>query len=82
MIAIELDAARRLLEQIAKDKTRYDCQFLVQVTWPTTVIHDDQRYCETGKEGVRRSDGMPSAEYEADNGRRLWLGLDGVVVED
>jgi hypothetical protein len=82
MIAIEPDAARRLLEQIANGENQYVCQFHVQINWPRSVIHDNQRYYTTGKDGLRRSDGMPSAEYEADKGRRLWLGLDGVVVED
>jgi hypothetical protein len=81
MIAIEPDAARRLLDEIASGKTQYDCQFHVQVAWPSTVIQDDQRYCNTGKDGLRRNDGMPSAEYEAHKGRRLWLRLDGNVEE-
>jgi hypothetical protein len=82
MIAIEPDAVRRLIDQIASGETRYKCQIHVQFAWPPTVIHDNQRYCTTGKDGLRRSDEMPSAEYEADNGRRLWLGIDGVVMHD
>ena len=46
------------------------------------VIHGDGHYYKTGKEGLRRKDGCPTAEYEASKGRRLWLGLDGEIDED
>jgi hypothetical protein len=82
MLAIETDAVRPLLDYIAEGKARYPCEFHLQVTWPKMVVHGDRQYYKTGKEGVRRSDGMPSAEYWADKGRRLWLSLDGKVAED
>ncbi len=82
MIAIETDAVRPLLEQIADGKARYLCQFHVQIGWPQMVVHGDGHYYTTGKEGIRRSDGCPTAEYEANKGRRLWLGLDGKIDED
>ena len=82
MIPLEPDSVRRLLDQIADGKTRYDCRFHVQIAWPPMVAHEGCRYFRTGKEGVRLSDGMPSAEYQAENGCRLWLGCDGVVRED
>jgi hypothetical protein len=82
MIAIEPDAVRRLLDQIAIGTTRYDCQFHVQIAWPTTVAHGGTRFFKTGKEGLRRNRGLPSAEYRAEKGLRLWLGVDGAVRED
>jgi hypothetical protein len=82
MIVLEPDAVRRLLDQIASAKTRYDCRFYVQIAWLPTVAFESTRFVKTGKEGVRRSDGMPSAEYRASNGCRLWLGCDGLVRED
>jgi hypothetical protein len=82
MIAIESNSVRHILDKIASGETRYDCQFHVQISWPRTVSHDGGNYRKTGKEGVRRSDGLPAAEYEADQGRRLWLGLDGRIERD
>ena len=82
MIAIETDAVSSLLERISGGKTRYVCQFHVQIAWPQMVIHGDGHYYKTGKEGIRRKDGCPTAEYEASKGRRLWLGLDGEIDED
>ena len=82
MIPLEPDAIRRLLDQIANGTTRYDCQFYLQIAWPTMVAHEGNRFFKTGKEGVRRSDGLPSAQYQMPRGRRVWLGLDGVVRED
>jgi hypothetical protein len=82
MVTIETDAVRPLLDQLAEGKTRYPCQFHLQIAWPQMLGHGDRRFSQTGKEGTRRSDGMPSAEYQADKGRRVWLGLDGKVTED
>ncbi len=82
MIAIELDAVRPLLEQIADGKARYVCRFHVQVEWPQMIIHGDGHYYKTSKEGIRRKDGLPTAEYQGSKGRRLWLGLDGKIEED
>ena len=82
MIPLAPDVARLVLDQIASGTTRYPCQFHVQVTWPPTVTHNDRLYSRSGKKGLRRSDGTPTAEYRADRGRRLWLGLDGTVAED
>ena len=58
MIAIETDAVRPLLDQIAKGMTQYACQFHVQIAWPQMVVHGDGHYYTTGKEGVRRRDGV------------------------
>jgi hypothetical protein len=82
MIPLEPDAARLLLSQIANCKTRYDRRFQVQIAWPPVVAHEGSRFFKTSKEGVRRSDGMPSAEYRAEKGLRLWLGIDGAVRDD
>jgi hypothetical protein len=82
MIAIEPDSVRSFLDWIASGETKYACQFHVQITWPQTVTHEGSCFDKTGKEGVRFSDGMPSAEYWADQGRRLWLGLDGRIEGD
>ena len=82
MIPLEADAVRRLLDQIADGKSRYDCRFHVQLTWPQMVAHEGKRFFRTGKEGVRLSDGMPSAEYEDEKQRRLWLGADGTVQDE
>ena len=71
MLAIESDAVRPLLEQIAGGKARYLCQFHVQIDWPQMVVHSDGHYYKTGKEGIRRSDRFPTAEYQASKGRRL-----------
>jgi hypothetical protein len=82
MLAIENEAVRPILEQIAEGKARYLCRFHVQIAWPQMVIHGESHYFKTGKEGVRRSDGCPTAEYQAKKARRLWLGLDGKIDED
>ena len=82
MIAIELDSVRPLLEQIAEGKARYTCRFHVQVELPRMVAHGDGHYYKTSKEGTRRKDGVPTAEYQGSNDRRLWLGLDGQIEED
>ena len=82
MIAIQTDAVRPVLKQINAGNVRYLCQFHIQVEWPQMVVHGNGHYLKTGKEGIRRNDGTPSAEYEADKGRRLWLGLDGTIDED
>ena len=44
MIAIETDAVRPILEQIAEGKARYLCQFHVQVGWPQWVVHGESHY--------------------------------------
>ena len=82
MIPLEPNAARLILDRIADGTARVRCQFHAQVSWPPTVTHDDERYFKTGKEGLRRSDTLPCAEYQSRKARRLWLGLDGVVTED
>ena len=82
MIPLEPDSVRVLLGQIADGKTKYDCQFHVQIGWPQVVAHEGSRFFKTGKEGVRLSDGMPSAEYQAEKQRRLWLGVDGTIRDD
>lgn len=82
MLVIHVNAVRPLLGLIAEGKARYLCRFLVQIEWPQMVAHGDGHYLKTGKEGIRRNDGTPSAEYEADKGRRLWLGLDGEITDD
>lgn len=82
MIEIESHGVRPFLDWIASGKTKYACEFHVQIAWPQTVTHEGSSFNKTGKEGVRRSDGMPAAEYWASRGRRLWLGLDGVVEKD
>jgi hypothetical protein len=46
------------------------------------VVHGDGHYYKTGKEGIRRGDGFPTAEYQATKERRLWLGPDGQIDED
>ena len=82
MIVIKPDAVRPLLDQIASGTARYDGQFHVQIAWPQTVSYEGSRYFKTGKEGTRFKDGMPSAEYQAEKRRRLWLGLDGAMARD
>ena len=82
MIAIETDAVAPLLKVIAEGKARYLCQFHVQIEWPQMVVYGDGHLYKTGKEGIRRKDGCPTAEYGASKGRRLWLGLDGKIEED
>ena len=82
MLAVEIDAVRPILEQIAEGKARYLCRFHVQIGWPQMVIHGDGHFYMTGKEGIRRKDRVPCAEYQASKGRRLWLGLDGKTEDD
>ena len=82
MLAIETGAVRPLLEQIADGRARCHCRFHVEIGWPKMVVHGDGHYYKTGKEGIRRKDGLPSAEYQANKERRLWLGLDGQIEED
>ena len=82
MLPLDPNSARLTLDSINNGTARYSCRLHVQITWPPRVSHDGGLYCKTGKEAVRRSDGLPAAEYEADQGRRLWLGLDGRVESD
>lgn len=52
-----------------------------EVDWPGVYEYGGEKYCFTGKEGVRISDNMPSAEYQSveASGERIWLRLDGSV---
>ncbi len=80
MILIDPSDVHRLADRVSVG--RYPCQVYLQVAWPGAVAHTGTSYHSTGKEGIRRADGMPVAEYEAAAGRRLWLGLDGKVEAD
>ena len=82
MIAIRADAVRHYLDWIASGRTKYVCQFHVEIHWPKSITRKGSCFYKTGKEGIRRIDGVPSAEYSADRGQRLWLGLDGKVERD
>ncbi|MDY3556163.1 hypothetical protein R5W24_005326 [Gemmata sp. JC717] len=50
--------------------------------FPASVMYRGQRYHRTGKLGTRVSDGVRTAEYEADDASRVWLGTDGRVIPD
>lgn len=82
MLPLDPNAARLTLDSINNGTVRYSCRLHVQIGWPQRVSHESGMFRKTGKEGVRRSDGLPAAEYEADQGRRLWLGLDGRIESD
>lgn len=49
---------------------------------PGSVARDGSLYYATGKYGADIATGQPSAEYEDDSGRRLWLLEDGTVEPD
>jgi hypothetical protein len=50
--------------------------------FPPNLVYRGRRYYQTGKFGTRRSDGVRSAEYEADDASRVWLGADGRIIPD
>jgi len=50
--------------------------------FPASVVYRGKRYRRTGKFGTRNSDGVRSAEYEADDASRVWLGADGRITPD
>jgi hypothetical protein len=50
--------------------------------FPPSLVYRGKRYHRTGKLGTRNSDGVRSAEYEADDAGRVWLGADGRVMRD
>lgn len=50
--------------------------------FPPSLVYRGKRYRRTGKLGTRNSDGVRSAEYEADDASRVWLGADGRVMPD
>lgn len=50
--------------------------------FPSSLVYRGKRYHRTGKFGTRNSDGVRSAEYEADDASRVWLGADGRVTPD
>lgn len=82
MIAIKTETVPSLLKRITEGNVSYPCQFHVQVDWPRIVVYGDRRYYKTSKEGTRTRDGMPSAEYQAEGERRIWLALDDEISED
>jgi hypothetical protein len=50
--------------------------------FPSSVMYRGKRYHRTGKLGTRVADGVRTAEYEADDASRVWLGTDGRVTPD
>jgi hypothetical protein len=50
--------------------------------FPSSLMHRGKRYHRTGKLGTRVADGVKTAEYEANDASRVWLGVDGRVVPD
>ena len=61
---------------------RPDLTPVVTDDFPAGVVHRGKRYHRTGKFGTRNSDGVRTAEYEADDASRVWLGVDGRVIPD
>ena len=58
-------------------------KLIFKLDWPQqSITYNNTHYYATGKKGTRRIDGVAVAEYENDNGQRLWLGSDGNVEED
>lgn len=49
---------------------------------PGSMTYQGSRYYATGKYGTDIATGQPSAEYEDDSNRRLWLIEDGTVKPD
>ena len=49
------------------------------VKWPHRVQHDGKTFFRTGKRGTDRASGLPSTEYESENGERVWRNAEGVV---
>ena len=50
--------------------------------FPARVVYGGRVFHRTGKCGTRRADGVRTAEYEADDASRVWLGADGRVTPD
>lgn len=50
--------------------------------FPPSIVHEGTRYTRTGKHGTRVVDGVPTAEYEAHDASRIWLGVDGRVIPE
>ena len=44
---------------------------------PVEVIHDDQTYRFTGKDGQHIASGIATREMATENDARLWITLDG-----
>ena len=49
------------------------------VQWPHRVQHEGKTFFRTGKRGTERASGLPSTEYESENGERVWRNAEGVV---
>jgi hypothetical protein len=47
--------------------------------FPQTLEYRGRVYRRTGKVGTRITDGVRTAEYEADDAGRVWLGADGRI---
>ena len=50
--------------------------------FPSSLVYRGKRYHRTGKLGTRVADGVRTAEYEAEDASRVWLGTDGRVIPD
>ncbi len=50
--------------------------------FPTSVNFRGQTYYATGKVGNRIRDNVRSAEYEADDESRVWVGADGKITPE
>ncbi len=49
---------------------------------PRTVTHKGRTFQRTGKFGTNRATGVPSAEYGAEDGSRVWRDASGTVREE
>jgi hypothetical protein len=49
---------------------------------PPTLTHKGKTFQRTGKLGSNRASGLPSAEYEGEDGSRMWRDVNGSVRDE
>lgn len=63
-------------------KAKYPYTVRLLICWPLCVQYQGKTYSFTGKEGVEKQSGLPSAEYSRrtrSRERRIWLRIDGEI---
>jgi hypothetical protein len=73
------------LPEIAADKlplaSKYPYKLRVEIEWPQSIEHQGCLY-HRERYGINIAKGLPSCEYVREHHHRIWLQIDGTIMED